>query len=117
MENKELQLELAKHIWELSKGDPNSCLHGFDFSSEEKLQMEYLLEKGVLKKSNSCYFVCSTTREFIVNNGKTNLELEKEREEQRAEETLKLAKEANKTSKISMWISGIAFIASVLSLA
>lgn len=81
-------------------------------TSEEKLAMDELIRKGVLKRKKHYYYVCSETKFFIGNNGKTNFELEKEKDENRKEKELEIAKESNKISKYSIGISIISMIVS-----
>ena len=51
----------------------------------------------------------------VLDIGKTERELEKEEEKRRKEEELKIAKDANRISIISMIFSGLAIIISILS--
>ena len=109
----ELQLELAKKYWVDLKGSPDITVSpDINLTPEKKLAMEELLRKGVLKKKNGSYSICSETKYFIENNGKTNYELEKEKENNLKLNELELAKEANKIAKRSQWISIVSIIIS-----
>lgn len=109
----ELQLQLAREYWEDSKGRPDISMRpDRDLTSEEKLAMEELLRKGILKRKKYSYFVCPETKRFIDNGGKTSYELEKEKDENRKEKELEIAKESNKIAKYSIGISIISIILS-----
>lgn len=114
--NEELQLKLAREIWEKTKGSLNASIYFIKSSSEEALALEELLRHGVIKRSNGYnYKICPETKKFLDNGGKTERELEQEEEKRRKEEELKIAKDANRISIISMIFSGFAIIISILS--
>lgn len=107
--NEELQLKLAREIWEDSKGRLDVIVY-FErkLTPEEALALEELLRRGVIKRSNGYnYKICPETKKFLDNGGKTERELE--------QEELKIAKDANRISIISMIFSGLAIIISILS--
>ena len=115
--NEELQLKLGKEIWEDCKGRLDVIVY-FErrLNPEEALALEELLRRGVIKRSNGYnYKICPETKKFLDNGGKTERELEQEEEKRRKEEELKIAKDANRISIISMIFSGFAIIISILS--
>lgn len=114
--NKELQLKIAKELWEKSKGSPDIIFFNDSETSTDELHAyEELLKRGVIKRKNHSYFVCSATQFFIDNNGKTESEIENDKEEYRKEESLRIANESNKISKRANYISWFAIVISLLS--
>lgn len=114
--NKELQLKIAKELWEKSKGSPDVIFFNDSETSIEELHAyEELLKRGVIKRKNHRYSVCSATKFFIDNNGKTESEIENDKEEYRKDESLRIANESNKISKRANYISWFAIVISLLS--
>lgn len=111
--NTKLQLEIAKEYWENSGGNPDVKYCG-ESDLEKRHALEELIKKGVLKRNNGCYSVCSATKTFIDNNGKTESELEKEKEEYRKDESLRIAKRSNCISWWAIIISILAIVVSIL---
>ncbi|MCK8828522.1 hypothetical protein MWH25_12390 [Natroniella acetigena] len=101
------ELELAKEIWEDCNGDLGQrlILDLRTMDSERKLKLENLLRKGVIKKYNNAYGVSITTKKFIENDGMTDHEIEKIKEEERKDLSLKYSKRANIISTIALFIS------------
>lgn len=82
--NEELQLKLAREIWEKTKGSLNASIYFIKSSSEEALALEELLRRGVIKRiKGSNYKICPETKKFLGNGGKTERELEQEEEKRR----------------------------------
>ncbi|MGO2118506.1 MAG: hypothetical protein ACTH29_06180 [Fusobacterium sp.] len=109
----ELQLQLAREYWKNSKGRPDIFMYpDGKLTPEEKLAIEELLRKGVLKRKKNSYFVCPETKNFIENNGKTSYEIGKEKEEKLRVKELELATESNRIAKRSQWISILSIIIS-----
>ncbi|WP_426711170.1 hypothetical protein [Cetobacterium sp. SF1] len=116
--NIELQIQLAKQIWDEVEGNPNSMYIYIsrNLTKEEHLAIEDLLKKGVIKRNNHFLSINSQTKFFLENNGKTKLEIKDDQERKRKEKEIELSKEANSISKKSMLISGLALIISIISL-
>ena len=71
--NEELQLKLAREIWEDSKGRLDVIVY-FErkLTPEEALALEELLRRGVIKRINVYnYKICPETKKFLDNGGKT----------------------------------------------
>ncbi len=117
--DKESQLNMTKEIWEQAKGNADTGVYLESPTPEEKLIVEELLKRGVIKRKNSFYYICSETKKFMDNNGKTSYEIEKEKSEQREIDLLEATKEANiiskKSNTLAKWALGLSILAIITS--
>lgn len=60
--DKESQLNMTKEIWEQAKGNADTGVYLESPTPEEKLIVEELLKRGVIKRKNSFYYICSETK-------------------------------------------------------
>ncbi len=101
------EFEYVKNLWNESKGNPDIYFTLLPKDQEEKMILESLSQRGVLKRSKGSYHVCLTTKFFLENNGKTEHELEKEKEIFRQEESLRIAKRSNYIAFLALGLSAL----------
>ncbi len=107
-------LELAKRIWKDTGGDFNISWAPETTFEEDNFTIKSLLERGVVDKIKSRYAINSRTKNFIENNGKTDVELKAETKEKREKEIIEIAKKANNISYLAIAVSLTSLVVSIL---
>jgi len=112
------ELEIAKFLYNAANGNLTFAIIKDNYENKiDFLVFDKLLRNSVFNENeNDIYYITSKTKEFIDNGGKTNEEIQFEKEESRKDRKELLDKDTIKIAKKSFWISVCALLVSFLAL-